>query len=405
MGDDVPEPINSRPAPPLRGSTRASWRAEGGEPLSESVLEPPSLTLPLKGGGDWSLQQAFASAARTLREAGVETPELDARLLLCHVAGLTHEGFVARADNTLAAEAQMRLEDSVARRLTGEPVSRIVGVREFYGREFLVGPDTLDPRPDTETLIEAALALVNDRPLDILDLGTGTGCILVTLLAELPNARGTATDISTGALTVAQENARRHGVAERAGFIAADWFERLDGQFDLIVSNPPYLSADEMAAISAEVAHDPKAALDGGSDGLDAYRPIAASVRAHLRDGGALLLEIGAHQAEAVAGILDEAGLAIAEPGLLRDLAGRPRCLVATPSQPARATVGGPRKFGLENGDVQVRFGPTTDISRPSTPARARGRLQRQQERTSREPRLTGSRLSGRSRDAQPPTH
>jgi release factor glutamine methyltransferase len=319
----------------------------------------------------------FARVARRLREAGIETPELDARLLLCHAAGLTHEAFIGRAGDRIAPEAHARLEATIVRRLAGEPVSRITGMREFYGREFLVGPHTLDPRPDTETLIDAALDLAarngwRDQPLDLLDLGTGTGCILVTLLAELPQARGTGTDISAGALAVAAENARRHGVAARASFLAADWLDGIDGAFDLIVSNPPYLAASEMAGLPAEVTHDPRLALDGGADGFDAYRRIAAAAHGRLREGGRILLEIGASQAGAIARILDAAGFALPEPALLRDLAGRPRCLVAGRSQPARADGHRGAKLGLENGHVQVRFGTTTDISRPSVLERAR---------------------------------
>ena len=380
---DLPETIRSPLAPPLRGSTRATWRAEGGETPSESFVETPLPDPPPQGGrGELAaarntLRQAFMQAAGRLREAGIDTPELDARLLLCHAAGLTHEAFIERGGDRLAPDAQARLEVAVARRLAGEPVSRITGIREFYGREFLVCPHTLDPRPDTETLVEAVVDLVarngwRDRPIDLLDLGTGTGCILVTLLAELPRARGVGTDISIGALAVATENARRHGVAARASFLAADWLEGIEGKFDLIVSNPPYLAASEMAALPAEVAQDPTLALDGGADGLDAYRRIAGNARDRLRDRGALLLEIGASQAGAIASILDAADFALPEPALLHDLAGRPRCLVASASQPERADGRRGTKFGLENGHVQVRFGPTTDISRPSALARAR---------------------------------
>ena len=380
---DLLETFRSRLAPPLRGNTRATRRAEGDMPFNQSCLEPTSLTLPLKEGGECellalsSVRQAFIWAVRRLREAGIETPELDTRLLLCHAAGLTREGFIARGGDRLAPEAYARLEAGIARRLAGEPVSRITGIREFYGREFLVGPHTLDPRPDTETLIEAALDLAaqngwRDQPLDLLDLGTGTGCILVTLLAELPQARGFGTDISAGAIAVAAENARRHGVAVRASFLAADWLDCIDGKFGLIVSNPPYLAASEMASLQPEIAHDPRHALDGGADGLDAYRRITGSARDSLREGGTLLLEIGAAQAEPVARILSEAGFALPEPALLHDLAGRPRCLVAGRAQPRAQIVAGVQKFGLENGHVQVRFGTTTEISRPSALARAR---------------------------------
>jgi len=323
------------------------------------------------------VREAFAAVARRLREAGIETPELDARLLLCHAAGLRHEGFIARGGDGLTPEAQALLEAVVARRLAGEPVSRITGIREFYGREFLVGAHTLDPRPDTETLIEAALDLAaqngwRDQTHDLVDLGTGTGCILVTLLAELPQARGIGTDIDVGALAVAAENARGHGVAARAFLLAADWLEGIEGQFDLIVSNPPYLSASEMESLQAEVAHDPRHALDGGGDGLDAHRRIAAGARDRLREEGTLLLEIGASQAEPVARILSKAGFALSDPAVLPDLAGRPRCLVAGRAQPERADGRRGAKLGLENGHVQVRFGTTRDISRPSALARAR---------------------------------
>jgi release factor glutamine methyltransferase len=322
------------------------------------------------------VQQAFVLAARVLRHAGIETPELDARLLICHATGLTHEALIAGAGEQIALDAHARFEAFVVRRLAGEPVSRIVGSREFYGREFLVGPHTLDPRPDTETLIDAALDVVaqndwRERPLDILDLGTGTGCILVTLLAELPNARGIGTDINPGALSVAAENARRHGVADRAAFVASDWLDGIEGQFDLIVSNPPYLAASEMAALSPEVSHDPPLALDGGADGLDAYRRIAASARERLRPEGRILLEIGAIQDAAVARIMTEADFAAVGPAIA-DLAGRPRCVVAGRGGPARADGRRPLKLRLENSHVQIKFRATTDISRPMGPVRAR---------------------------------
>lgn len=268
-----------------------------------------------------------------LRQAGIETPELDARLLLCHASGLTHEAYIARGGETLSAAAMARFQAALARRLRREPVSRIVGMREFYGREFIVTPDTLDPRPDTETLIEAALAFVESgggrqAPLSLLDLGTGTGCILVTLLAELPNARGLGTDRSEGALTVAAQNARRLGVAARAEFVAADWLDRIGGHFDLILSNPPYIASAEIETLSADVAaYDPPLALDGGEDGLAAYRKIAAGAGRVLASGGAILVELGANQADEVASIFHAAGFGPVN--LRRDLCGRSRVLVA----------------------------------------------------------------------------
>lgn len=293
-----------------------------------------------------TLSSAFVAAAGTLRRAGIETPELDARLLLRHAAGLTHEAIIARAGETLQPEAAARFEGAIARRLKREPVARILGMREFYGREFRIGPEALDPRPDTETLIEAALSIVDKRggraaPLKLLDLGTGSGCILVTLLAELPEARGVGTDISQEALALAATNAESHGVARRACFIAADWLDGIDlpssaeagfakagGQFDLILSNPPYLASAEIAELAAEVsAYDPHPALDGGQDGLAAYRRIAKGARQALAKQGKLLVEIGAGQAEAVKEIFAAAGLEFVR--LCHDLAGRPRVVVA----------------------------------------------------------------------------
>lgn len=275
-----------------------------------------------------SLGQAHTAAARLLREARIETPQLDARLLLCHAAGLTHEAYVAGLDDALAPDAAARFGTYVERRLAGELVSRIIGFREFYGRPFCIDQSTLDPRPDTETLIEAALAMVDcEAPLDILDLGTGSGCILVTLLAELPKVIGLGIDKSLPALEIARANAQILGVGDRANFVAGDWLEPIDGTFDLVVANPPYLSVADMAALSPEVRdHDPKAALDGGRDGLSAYRRIAPQLRKALRPGGFALFEVGPDQAQAVLRLLAESGLEVGEgQNLWRDLAGRPR--------------------------------------------------------------------------------
>jgi len=273
-----------------------------------------------------SLGQAHTAAARLLREARIAAPELDARLLLCHAAGLTHEAYVAGINDALAPDAAARFGACVARRLAGEPVSRIVGVREFYGRPFRIDASTLDPRPDTETLIEAALELAGGEALlRLLDLGTGSGCILVTLLAELPRAAGVGIDKSLPALELARANAESLGVTDRARFIAGDWLEAVQDTFDLVVANPPYLSAADMVGLSNEVgAHDPKDALYGGPDGLFAYRRIVPRLLKVLRPGGIALFEIGHTQAEAVSGLLAEAGL-ILEQGPWRDLAGRPR--------------------------------------------------------------------------------
>ena len=306
-----------------------------------------------------TMSQAFVAAASALRRGGIETPELDARLLLCHATSLSHEAYIAGARDTLPPASRARLDEAIARRLKREPVARIVGSREFYGRSFLLDHHGLDPRPDTETLVEAALAIVErkgwrEKPLNILDLGTGTGCILITLLAELPQARGAGTDRSLGALRLAAANAERLKIGPRASFLAADWldgiglpspadpasaaegaasaeeaagFAKAGGKFDLIVSNPPYLASAEIAELAGEVAgYDPILALDGGPDGLEAYRRIAAGAGRVLAENGSLLLEIGPTQAAAVASILRASGLN--PEGVEQDLAGRARVVV-----------------------------------------------------------------------------
>ena len=312
-----------------------------------------------------SLGQASSAAASLLRRASIETPELDARLLLCHAAGLTHEELVADGDAALPPDAAARFGASMERRLAGEPVSRILGVREFYGRPFRIDASTLDPRPDTETLIEAALSLANERgwreaPIRVLDLGTGSGAILVTLLAELPKATGIGVDVSLPALAMARRNAGTLGVGPRAAFIASDWLDALDGRFDLIVANPPYLAAAEIAGLAAEVkGYDPRLALEGGADGLAAYRRIAGRLGEFLRPGGAALAEIGFHQGDAVLGLLREAGLIIEDGKCLRcDLAGRPRVAIvhaaSRPRQLGNGVAG--EKRDLENRCDQASF-------------------------------------------------
>ena len=280
-------------------------------------------------------RQAFVEATSAFRAARIETPELDARLLLCHAAGLTQEAFVAAPETPLSESAASRFDAMIARRLEGEPVSRIVGAKEFYGRTLAVDRHTLDPRADTETLIDAVLDTLGrggrrGERLRILDLGTGTGCILLTLLAELPHAEGVGSDASEGALATARRNARDLGVGDRASFVAGDWFEPIEAKFDIVVSNPPYIVSAEIADLPREVGYDPLLALDGGEDGLDAYRRIASGVGRVLNPGGLVFLEIGETQAEAVLGLLRDSGLKIeAGRSVWTDLGGRRRCVGA----------------------------------------------------------------------------
>jgi release factor glutamine methyltransferase len=264
------------------------------------------------------------AARRALESKGNPTPALDARLLLQHAAGLSREALIADPDREISAA---RFHALMARRLAGEPVSRILGYREFYGRSFKVTTATLDPRPDTETLIEAALSFMPiGAACRIIDLGTGTGAIGVTLLAERPHASAVMTDISAEALAVARENAERHGVASRSSFVEGSWFAGIRGHFDLILSNPPYIASAILKTLSPEVRDfDPGMALDGGLDGLDAYRKIAAAAKAFLTPEGRVIVEIGEGQALEIEGIF-EVHRFLPE-RRWSDLAGHIRCL------------------------------------------------------------------------------
>lgn len=269
--------------------------------------------------------QAMAAAASRLRAAGVDDPARDARVLLAHAARVDAARVTLIAPEELAPDIAERYEQLVALRAIRVPVSHLVGERAFYGRRFRISGDVLDPRPETETLIEAALAEPFAR---VLDLGTGSGCILVTLLAENAAATGTGTDLSEAACLQAGANAVLHHVAERADIRLSDWFDGVEGTFDLIVSNPPYIAADEMDALSDEVRrHEPRLALTDEGDGLDAYRRIADGVRSHLAPGGRLIVEIGPTQAAAVMALLAQAGLTGIT--VLRDLDGRDRVICA----------------------------------------------------------------------------
>lgn len=273
-----------------------------------------------------SLKVLLDRATRRLAEAGCDTPQLDARLLLESATGLSREEIILEPSRQVARSEAERFLSFIARRESREPVSRILGEREFYGRVFHVTPDVLDPRPDTETLIAAALERM-PASARILDLGTGSGAIAVTLLAERPDASGVATDVSPAALAVAQSNAELNGVSERLCLLQGSWFSPVTGRFDIIASNPPYIPERDIAGLSPDVRNfDPRLALVGGADGLDPYRAIASGAAAHLAAGGQVLLEIGAGQAEDVDAIFAASGFR-AE-GRYSDLGGHSRCLV-----------------------------------------------------------------------------
>jgi len=275
-----------------------------------------------------TLRALRRAAEARLAAAGVDTPDLDARLLVQHALNLTREQLLFNADAPVTPEQATALHALVERRAAREPVSRILGERAFWSLELSLNADTLDPRPDTETIVEAALDAVPDRtaPLRVLDLGTGTGCILLALLAELPNASGLGIDLSPGAVEAATANAARNALGDRARFRTGDWGGGLAERFDLVVSNPPYIPSRDIASLDPEVReHDPLRALDGGPDGLDAYRAIAAQLPGLLKPGGTTALEVGIGQAADVAALLEASGLAVT--GIFRDLGGVERCV------------------------------------------------------------------------------
>ena len=281
-----------------------------------------------------TIAAARHALADKFRQAGIDSAEADARLLMAHALGVDRAELIANGERALAVEQAEAIDALAARRLKREPVARIFGHKEFWSLSLQIGPAVLVPRPETETVVEAALdAVARDaRPmaqLHILDIGTGSGALLLALLSELPNAVGTATDISAAALDVARANAECSGVAGRCTFIACDIAAGVPGPFDLIVSNPPYVVHGEIASLPPEVRdYDPAPALDGGADGLDGYRAIAAQARGLLAPGGKLIVELGAGQEAAVRALFTKAGLAAA--AVLNDLAGIPRALTAT---------------------------------------------------------------------------
>ena len=269
--------------------------------------------------------------AATLVEAGIADADRDARLLLAEALRCAPGDLLLRADAPVPEAEARAARAFAARRAAGEPVARIRGRREFWSLDFLLSPDTLVPRPDTETLVEAALAACPERdaPLRILDLGTGTGAILAALLAERPRAFGLGVDRSEGAARTARDNLVRNGLGGRAQVMVGDWGAALAGRFDLVVSNPPYITSAEMTELPVEVRrYDPRLALEAGADGLDAYRAITAGLPRLLAPGAVAVLELGAGQEAAVAGLARNAGLLIDGPAR-RDLAGTPRALVA----------------------------------------------------------------------------
>jgi release factor glutamine methyltransferase len=268
--------------------------------------------------------------AQSFRRAGLSTPELDARVLVAHALGLDHASLASQSERKLAVEESNAIAALAQRRLRREPVARILGVKEFWGLELKLDRTTLVPRPETEIVVEAALAAmrpVSASRLAVADLGTGSGALLLALLSEWPMAHGVGTDVSGDALRCARGNAAALGLADRASFVACDYGAALAGPLDLIVSNPPYVASEEIATLAPEVREfDPRRALDGGRDGLDAYRTIARQARHLLAPAGVLVLELGARQLAAVEQLLAAEGLLALGPAR-HDLSGIPRTL------------------------------------------------------------------------------
>ncbi|MFY0633152.1 MAG: peptide chain release factor N(5)-glutamine methyltransferase [Vannielia sp.] len=271
-----------------------------------------------------TVEAGLAALTAVLAEAGVEGAGREAAMLLAHALDLPRDRLALSRSEALDDGALGQAMALAARRAAGEPMSHLRGWREFWGRRFAVDARVLDPRPETEVLIAAAL----EEPFaDVLDLGSGSGCILLTLLAEREAARGVGTDVSGAALEVARANAAALGLVGRAGFIETDWWAGLRGRFDLIVSNPPYIALEEMEGLQRELSHEPRMALTDEGDGLSAYRAIAAGLGDRLAPGGRVLVEIGPSQGAAVSALFAAAGLG--EIRVLPDLDGRDRVVAA----------------------------------------------------------------------------
>src|SRR5216683_5723154 len=292
-----------------------------------------------------------AQVAVALSGAGFQEPRRHARRLVASALAISRADLFGHPDLAVDEQQISRVRVMLGRLVEREPLSRILGRREFWGLEFALSADTFDPRPETETVVEAILRRVPDRgaPLRFLDLGTGTGCILLALLSEFPAALGIGVDIAPGAAMTARVNAAGLGLADRAHFLAANWAAAISGEFDVIVANPPYIARNGLADLPQEVArYDPCGALDGGRDGLGAYRSLGAELPRVLAPGGLFACEIGLHQAPAVAEILRGFGLVIN--GCDRDLAGVARCVVARSATSVAQKIVGQKVVGMQRG-------------------------------------------------------
>jgi release factor glutamine methyltransferase len=320
--------MRSHPHPPIANAM--------GPPLSRIAGEGARGRSPRAGEGfsetasNATIGSALDGAAAALAAAGFDEPRRHARRLLAAALGRSAAEVFAHPEIVLAAPEEAWVAEMLGRMIAREPLSRIIGRREFWGLEFVLSADTLDPRPESESVVEAVLARLPDRTgtYRFLDPGTGTGCLLLALLSEFPQAIGVGIDVAPGAAATARRNARLLGLGERAYFAVGDWAGSIAGRFDAVVANPPYIPTPTIPELMPEVRdYDPHRALDGGTDGLAAYRAIAADLVRLLLPGGLVAVEIGSGQAEAVAAILAENGLAI--DGFAADLGSVTRCVVA----------------------------------------------------------------------------
>jgi len=278
-------------------------------------VPPPDLNLSLFKGQ--TIAQARRSLSTLLSEAGFEVPHIEARRLLEMASGLSHSDLIIKSDRVLSPEFEAKLMDFLSRRLSGEPLDHMQGYKAFYGRDFIINRDVLSPRPETEEVVRLALehlklCKIEDpkEPLRILDLGTGSGAILISIVLECDQAVGIGVDISEAALNVAKQNARKFAVSGAVSLVKSHWFENVNGVFNVIVANPPYISQADMDELGVEVkTYDPHIALSGGVDGLEAYVEIIRNVRPYLKLKGRLIVEIGHDQAAAVKTMMLQAGL------------------------------------------------------------------------------------------------
>jgi len=275
-----------------------------------------------------SVEETLRDATAALGAAGIEAPHREARILLAHALGVDLAGLLRRRTDPVAPREAERFASLVARRAAHVPAALLLGHREFWSLDFIVTPDTLIPRPDSELIIEVAVGLHPDRKLGrILDLGTGTGCLMLAALTEFPDAWGLGVDRSAAAAMVARRNTQRLCLSDRATIMVGSWTEAIIGRFDLLLCNPPYIESADIAGLMPEVAvHEPHLALDGGADGLDPYRRLFPDLHRCLAPGGVALFEFGAGQAAALLDLAGEAGLTIV--GVRDDIAGHPRVMI-----------------------------------------------------------------------------